>query len=118
MALQANKVWFNNTNNNHHQDQTMAQQPTSHLEYHPDMDGPAHEQTYKGFIQFTQIIGTVALCWVVALGVGSLKQAWISCIVGVVLSLAAGGLGALSPSLGWRPALAVLVMLLAMLAFY
>lgn len=70
--------------------------------YSPDMDGQTHEKTYDGFIVFTMISSAVVLCWVMALALGGVKDAWLSGILGVVASLIAGGIGALFPKVGWR----------------
>ena len=89
-----------------------------HGGYSPDMDGRAHETTYNGFIQFAEISTAVVICFVLALAVGGIKHAWLTSIFGVVLSLAAGGLGAMAPSIGVRAPAAVGVLLLLALIFY
>ena len=89
-----------------------------HGGYSPDMDGRAHEATYNGFIQFAEISTAVVICFVLALAVGGIKHAWLTSIFGVVLSLAAGGLGAMAPSIGMRAPAAVGVLLLLALIFY
>ena len=89
-----------------------------HGGYSPDMDSRAHEATYNGFIQFAEIATAVVICHVLALAVGGIKHAWLTAIFGVVLSLAAGGLGAMSPSIGVRAPAAVGVLLLLALVFY
>ena len=86
--------------------------------YSPDMDSRAHEATYNGFIQFAEISTAVVICFVLALAVGGIKHAWLTSIFGVVLSLAAGGLGAMAPSIGVRAPAAVGVLLLLALVFY
>lgn len=86
--------------------------------YGADMDAASHEQTYRGFVRFVEIGGAVVLCWVLALAVGGIKQAWYTAILGVVLSGIAGAIGAFSPSLGWRAPLAVAVLLVLMLILY
>jgi hypothetical protein len=82
------------------------------------MDGRAHEATYYGFIKFAEIATAVVICHVLALAVGGIKHAWLTAIFGVVLSLAAGGLGAMAPSIGVRAPAAVAVLLLLALIFY
>ncbi len=89
-----------------------------HGGYSPDMDGPTHEATYRGFVRFAEIGTAVVLCWVLALAVGGVKHAWLSAIMGVIFSAAAGAIGAMSPSIGWRAPAAVGVLLLLMLALY
>ncbi len=89
-----------------------------HGGYSPDMDSRAHEATYNGFIQFAEISTAVVICFVLALAVGGIKHAWLTSIFGVVLSLAAGGLGAMAPSIGVRAPAAVGVLLLLALIFY
>lgn len=89
-----------------------------HGGYSPDMDSRAHEATYNGFIQFAEIATAVVICHVLALAVGGIKHAWLTAIFGVVLSLAAGGLGAMAPSIGVRAPAAVGVLLLLALVFY
>jgi hypothetical protein len=86
--------------------------------YSPDMDGSAHEATYRGFVRFAEIGTAVVLCWVLALAVGGLKHAWLSAIFGVVLSGIAGAIGAYSPSIGVRAPAAVGILLILMLLLY
>jgi hypothetical protein len=89
-----------------------------HGGYSPDMDGRAHEATYNGFIKFAEIATAVVICHVLALAVGGIKHAWLTAIFGVVLSLAAGAVGAMAPSVGVRAPAAVGVLLLLALIFY
>lgn len=89
-----------------------------HGGYSPDMDSRAHEATYNGFIQFAEISTAVVICFVLALAVGGIKHGWLTAIFGVVLSLGAGGLGAMAPSIGVRAPAAVGVLLLLALIFY
>ncbi len=86
--------------------------------YGPDMDGATHEGTYRGFIRFAEVSTAVILCWVLALAVGGVKHAWLSAILGVILSSAAGTVGALSPAIGWRAPAAVFALLALMLLLY
>ncbi len=86
--------------------------------YSPEMDGPSHEATYRGFVTFVEIATGVVICWVLSLAVGGVREAWVSAIVGVVLGGIAGAIGALSPSIGWRAPAVVAVLLALMLAFY
>ncbi len=90
----------------------------SHGGYSPDMDGPTHEATYRGFVRFAEIGTAVVLCWVLALAVGGIKEAWLSAIFGVILSGVAGAIGAYSPSIGVRAPAAVAILLILMLALY
>jgi hypothetical protein len=89
-----------------------------HMGYGPDMDAHAHERTYRGFLRFAEIGGVVVICHVLALAVGGTKHAWLSAIFGVVLSIAAGAVGAMAPSIGWRAPAAVAVLLVLMLILY
>ena len=89
-----------------------------HGGYSPDMDGRAHEATYDGFIKFAEIATAVVICHVLALAVGGIKHAWLTAIFGVVLSLAAGAVGAMAPSIGMRAPAAVGVLLLLALILY
>jgi len=73
--------------------------------YSPAMDGATHEQTYRGFVRFVEIGTGVVICWVLALAVGGVREAWLLAILGVVASGAAGAVGALAPAIGWRGAL-------------
>ena len=86
--------------------------------YSPDMDGRAHEATYNGFIKFAEISTAVVICFMLALAVGGIKHAWLTAIFGVVLSLAAGGVGAMAPAIGVRAPAAVGVLLLLALILY
>ncbi len=86
--------------------------------YSPDMDGPAHEATYRGFVHFAEIGTLVVLCWVLALAVGGIKHAWLSAVLGVFLSSAAGAVGAMSPTIGWRAPAAAFALLALMLLLY
>ena len=89
-----------------------------HGGYSPDMDARTHEETYQGFVKFAEIATAVIICHVLALAVGGIKHAWMTAIFGVILSLAAGGLGAMAPSIGVRAPAAVAVLLLLALIFY
>ena len=89
-----------------------------HGGYSPEMDGPAHEVTYNGFVRFAEIGTAVVICHVLALAVGGIKHAWLTAIFGVLLSLAAGAIGAIAPSIGVRAPAAVGVLLLLALIFY
>jgi len=89
-----------------------------HGGYSPDMDGSAHEVTYQGFVRFAEIGTAVVLCHVLALAVGGIKHGWLTAIFGVILSLVAGGVGAVAPSIGVRAPAAVGVLLLLALIFY
>ena len=60
----------------------------------------AHEATYHGFLRFVEIGSVVVICHVLALAVGGVSHAWLTAIFGVILSLAAGAVGAMSPSVG------------------
>lgn len=86
--------------------------------YSPEMDGTAHEAAYRGFVRFVEIGTAVVLCWVLALALGGIRQAWYSAILGVVLSAAAGTVGAFNPSIGWRAPAAIAVLLVLMLILY
>lgn len=90
----------------------------SHGGYGPDMDAQAHEATYNGFVRFAEIGTAVVVCHVLALAVGGIKHAWLTAIFGVILSLIAGGIGAVAPSIGIRAPAAVGVLLLLALIFY
>lgn len=86
--------------------------------YSPEMDGAAHEATYKGFVRFAELGTAVLICWVIALAVGGVKHAWLTAVLGILLSLVAGGIGAMSSAIGVRAPAAVAVLLLLALAFY
>ncbi|MBA1155815.1 aa3-type cytochrome c oxidase subunit IV [Microvirga mediterraneensis] len=89
-----------------------------HGGYSPDMDGRAHEATYHGFVQFAEIATAVIICHVLALAVGGIKHAWLTAIFGVILSLVAGGIGAVAPSVGVRAPAAVGILLVLALILY
>lgn len=86
--------------------------------YSPAMDAASHEATYRGFIRFAEIATAVVLCHVIALAIGGVHHAWLTAIFGVIISLAAGAVGAMSPSIGYRAPAAVGVVLLLALFFY
>ena len=86
--------------------------------YSPEMDGPAHEATYEGFVRFAEIGSVVVICWVLALAVGGVKHAWLSAVLGVVLSSIAGAIGAFSPQIGWRAPAGIAALLVVMLILY
>ncbi len=86
--------------------------------YRPEMDGVTHEKTYNGFVEFTTIATIVVLCWVLALAVGGVKGAWVTAIIGVILSGVAGTIGALSRTISWKAPAAVMVLLLLALIVY
>lgn len=85
--------------------------------YSSDMDGPAHEATYRGFVRFVEIGTILVVCWVLALALGGIRQAWLTAIAGVILSWIAGAVGAMYP-IGWRAPLAVALLLAVLLAIY
>lgn len=89
----------------------------SGLQYSPAMDQKTHEQTYRGFVRFVEIGTGVVICWVLALAVGGIREAWLTAIFGVILSSAAGTVGALAPAVGWKAPFAVAVLLALYLAF-
>lgn len=83
---------------------------------HPAMDYKSHEDTFKGFMLFTEV-GTVAcLAIVAALAVGGVKHAWITVIFGTILTLITTAIGIAAPRIGWRaPAVPLVLMLLALM---
>lgn len=84
---------------------------------HPEMDYPAHENTFKGFIHFTEV-GTVAvLAIVAALAVGGVRHAWMTAIFGTLLALITGAIGLASERISWRAPAVPLVLMLLALAF-
>ncbi|GJE59334.1 aa3-type cytochrome c oxidase subunit IV [Methylobacterium trifolii] len=85
--------------------------------YSAAMDGKTHEQTYRGFVRFVEIATGVVICWVLALAVGGIREAWLTAIFGVVLSGIAGAVGALAPAIGWKAPLVVGLLLALYLAF-
>jgi branched-subunit amino acid ABC-type transport system permease component len=88
----------------------------SGVSYSPAMDEKTHEQTYRGFVKFVEIGSVTVLCWVLALAVGGIREAWLTAIGGVLLSWAAAALGAFVPSIGWKAPAVVLALLLLVLA--
>ena len=86
--------------------------------YRPEMDGPAHESTYNAFTHFTTVGSVFVASIVVALAVGGVKGAWISCLVMVLLAHVAVAIGLFSTSLSWRPGAVVMGILVLMLLLY
>ena len=86
------------------------------MHYSPAMDEKTHEQTYRGFVKFVEIGSVTVLCWVLALAVGGIREAWLTAIGGVLLSWAAAALGAFVPAIGWKAPAVVLALLLLVLA--
>ncbi|WP_336487195.1 aa3-type cytochrome c oxidase subunit IV [Methylobacterium nigriterrae] len=89
----------------------------SGVAYSPAMDGETHEQTYRGFVRFVEIATGVVICWVLALAVGGIREAWLTAILGVVLSGVAGAVGAFAPAIGWKAPAVIGVLLALYLAF-
>lgn len=85
--------------------------------YSPDMDAASHEATYRGFVRFVEIGTLLVICWVLALALGGVRHAWLSAIVGVVLSWVAGAVGA-TTAIGWRAPAAVAALLAVLLLVY
>lgn len=86
--------------------------------YSPDMDARSHEATYGGFVRFVEIASVVVACQVLALAVGGIRHGWLTAIFGVILSLAAGAVGAMSPSVGVKaPAVVAGLLLLALILY-
>ena len=86
--------------------------------YRPEMDGPAHENTFDRFTHFTTVGTVFVVCIVAGLAVGGVKHAWVSAVAMIVLAHIATAMGLYSTKLGWRPGGAVLGLLLLMLLFY
>ncbi len=57
------------------------------------------------------------ICWVLALAIGGIREAWLLAIVGVIASGAAGAVGALAPAVGWKAPLVVGILLVLYLFF-
>ena len=89
----------------------------SELGYSSAMDAGTHEQTYKGFVRFVEISTGVVICWVLALAVGGIHEAWLLAIAGVIASSAAGAIAAFAPAIGWN-APAFVALLLALYLFF
>ena len=85
--------------------------------YGPDMDAAEHEATYRGFTHFVEIGTLQVICWVLALALGGIRHAWLSAIIGVILSWIAGAIGATS-AIGWRAPAAVAALLVVLLILY
>jgi multisubunit Na+/H+ antiporter MnhB subunit len=82
----------------------------------PEMDYAEHERTYASFMHFSEVGLMACLGIVASLALGGGKHAWIACIIGVILTLAACVIGLASRSLSWKPGAAVLALLLVLLA--
>ncbi len=85
--------------------------------YSPAMDEETHEQTYRGFVRFVEIGTGVVICWVLALAIGGMREAWLTAVGGVLLSWVAAALGAFVPSIGWKAPAVVAALLIAALVF-
>ncbi len=80
-------------------------------QYGPDMDGPEHEASYRGFVHFTEIATFTVVLWVLCLAVGGIKHAWGWALVGVLLSFPAAAIGALASTIRWRAPAAVMALM-------
>ncbi|NEU11102.1 aa3-type cytochrome c oxidase subunit IV [Methylobacterium sp. BTF04] len=89
----------------------------SGMHYSPAMDEKTHEQTYRGFVRFVEIGTSVVICWVLALAIGGVHEAWLTAIFAVLLSGVAGAVGALAPAVAWKAPAAVAVLLVLYLFF-
>lgn len=87
----------------------------SGLNYSPAMDEKTHEQTYRGFVRFVEIGTVTVLCWVLALAIGGVHEAWITAIVAVLVSWGLAALGSLVPAIGWKAQAGLFLVLLAIL---
>ena len=85
--------------------------------YSPAMDEKAHEETYRGFVRFVEIGTVVVICWVLALAIGGVREAWLTAVGGVLLSWVAAALGAFVPTIGWKAPAVVALLLGAALVF-
>lgn len=92
--------------------------PNSTEGYSPDMDPALHEDTYRGFVHFTEVGVVFVLSIVASLALGGAKHAWLSCVLGVILAHIAVAIGLFSPRIGWRAGAGVLGLILVMLALY
>ena len=81
----------------------------------PQMDYPAHEGTYSGFVRLAEI-GTIAcIAIVAALAVGGVKHAWGFAVSGTLLTIAATAVGIAAPSISWRaPAVPLALLMIAL----
>ncbi len=84
---------------------------------HPAMDYEAHEDTFKGFMHFTEVATVACLAIVVALAVGGVKHAWGTTIFGTLLTLVTTAIGIAVPRIGWRAPAVPFVLMLGALAF-
>jgi hypothetical protein len=96
----------------------MADSGSAEQRYRPEMDARAHESTYSAFTHFTTVGAVFVAAIVVALAVGSIKGAWVSALIMILLAHVAVGVGLFSTSLSWRPGAAVMGLLLLMLLLY
>lgn len=85
--------------------------------YSPAMDEKTHEETYRGFVRFVEIGTVVVICWVLALAIGGVREAWLTAIGGVLLSWVAAAIGSFVPAIGWKAPLVVALLLVAALVF-
>ena len=85
------------------------------MHYSPAMDEKTHEQTYRGFVRFVEIGTVTVLCWVTALAIGGVHEAWLTAIIGVLVSWVAPAIGAFVPAIGWKAQAFVFAALLAIL---
>lgn len=92
---------------------------TGHIPgYSPEMDGPAHEATYDGFVHFTTVGCLFVIGCVVGLAVGGIKHEWLWAIFGIVVVHIAAAIGLFAPGLKWKPGAAAVGLLLFMLVFF
>jgi Na+(H+)/acetate symporter ActP len=75
-----------------------------------DMDMPAHEETYAGFLALTEITVVSLLCIVLLLVLWGLEGHGFVAFIGLVLTIAAALFGGLS-GLTWRAVLPVFLLL-------
>jgi uncharacterized membrane protein len=58
---------------------------------HPAMDYKEHDDTFKGFIHFSEVAVVAILAIVAALAVGGVKHAWFAASMGTILALVTCG---------------------------
>jgi hypothetical protein len=86
--------------------------------YSPEMDGPAHEATYDGFVHFTTVaLFFVAGC-VVGLAVGGIQHQWLWAILGILFVHVTAIIGLFAPALKWKPGAVGLGVMVFMLLFF
>jgi len=81
----------------------------------PAMDYPEHERTYEGFVRLVEVGAPACINVLLTAGLWGMRASNLWGVVGLLMLTVAAVLGASNARLTWRPGVAVMLLLLAVL---